>query len=38
VQRDDAEWLAEPLIEIETEPDDITRLRPIDGLEGALGG
>ena len=35
-QRDDATALAEILIEIETDPDDITRLRLIDGLEGAL--
>jgi hypothetical protein len=35
-QREDATWLAELLIEIETDPDDITRLRLIDGLERAL--
>jgi hypothetical protein len=37
-QRDDASALAEMLIEIETDPDDITRLRLIDGLELVLGG
>ena len=35
-QRDDATALAEMLIEIETDPDDITRMRLIDGLEKAL--
>jgi hypothetical protein len=34
-QREDATWLAEVLIEIETDPDDITRLRLIDGLLAA---
>jgi hypothetical protein len=32
-QRDDATWLAELLLDIETDPDDITRLRLIEGLE-----
>lgn len=36
-QRDDASALAEMLIEIEADPDDITRLRLIDGLERGLG-
>ena len=36
-QRDDTTWLAELLLEIETDPDDITRLRLIDGLDEALG-
>ena len=35
--REDTTWLAEMLIEIETDPDDITRMRLIDGLERALG-
>ena len=35
-QREDTTWLAELLIEIETDPDDITRMRLIDGLEKAL--
>jgi len=37
-QRDDDTALAEMLIEIETDPDDITRLRLIDGLLDASGG
>ena len=37
-QRDDASALAEMLIEIETDPDGITRLRLIDGLERVLNG
>ena len=35
-QRDDDAALAETLIEIETDLDDISRLRLIDGLERAL--
>ena len=35
-QRDDASALAEMLIEIEADPDDITRLRLIDGLRRVL--
>jgi hypothetical protein len=33
-----AAWLADLLTEIESDPDDITRLRLIDGLERVLGG
>ena len=33
-RRDDATWLAELLMGIETDPDDITRLRLIDGWSG----
>jgi hypothetical protein len=35
--RDDAAWLAELLIEIESDPDDLTRLRLIGALEAILG-
>jgi hypothetical protein len=35
-QRDDATWLAELLSEIESDPQDITRLRLIDALEEEL--
>ncbi len=35
-QRDDAAWLADLLIEIEPDPDDITRLQIIEGLRRAL--
>jgi hypothetical protein len=35
--RDDAAWLADLLAEIESDPDDITRLRLIHALERALG-
>ena len=38
VQRDDAAWLAELLIETDPDPDGITRLRLIDGLERVLLG
>lgn len=34
-QRDNARWLAELLIEIESDPDDITRLQLIDALRAA---
>ena len=35
-QRDGTTWLAELLIEIETDPDEITRMGLIDGLEKTL--
>lgn len=35
--RDDTTQLAEALIEVESDPDEITRLRLIDALERALG-
>jgi hypothetical protein len=35
-QRDDTTWLAELLIEIETDPEDLTRPRLIDELQQAL--
>jgi hypothetical protein len=34
---DAAEWLADLLTEIESDPDDITRLRLIHALRDALG-
>lgn len=36
-QREDAGWLAELLTEIETDPDDVTRLRLIGALRAMLG-
>jgi hypothetical protein len=36
-QRDDVTWLAEILIDIEADPDDITRMQIIEALRGALG-
>jgi hypothetical protein len=35
--RDDASWLADLLIEIESDPDDITRMRVVEGLRRGLG-
>jgi hypothetical protein len=35
-RREDARWLAEVLIDIETDPDDITRMRLADGLRRVL--
>ena len=36
-QRADGEWLAEVLMDVESDPDDIVRLRLIDALRSALG-
>jgi hypothetical protein len=35
--RDDASWLGELLIEIESDPDDLTRLKLIAALQVVLG-
>jgi hypothetical protein len=35
--RDDAAWLAEMLIDIESDPDDITRLQIVGGLRAVIG-
>jgi hypothetical protein len=34
--RDDAGWLAELLMDIESDPDDITRMQIVEALRGAL--
>jgi hypothetical protein len=36
-QHNDAAWLAELLMDIESDPNDITRMQIIEGLRGALG-
>jgi hypothetical protein len=36
--RDDAEWLAELLMDLEGEAGEIARLRLVDGLRWSLGG
>ena len=36
-QRADGQWLAEVLMDVESDPDDIVRLRLIEALQAVLG-